>query len=52
MCADGDLYVAAIDDRVVLKIGSRFDMGDLAPSSEDYNVAATGKDYCIWEKKC
>jgi alpha-amylase len=49
--ADGDLYVACIDDRVLMKIGPRFDMGNLAPNLEEYSIAATGKNYCVWEKK-
>jgi alpha-amylase len=50
--AEADMYVATIDDKVVLKIGPRFDMGHLAPSEADYKIAAVGKDYCVWEKKC
>lgn len=50
--AEADMYVAHIDDKVVLKIGPRFDMGHLAPSEADYKIAAVGKDYCVWEKKC
>jgi len=49
--AEGDMYVAQIDDRVVLKIGPRFDMGHLAPNEGEYKIAAVGKDYCVWEKK-
>ncbi|KAJ7535987.1 hypothetical protein O6H91_12G052600 [Diphasiastrum complanatum] len=43
--AESDVYVAAIDERVVMKIGSRFDIGGLAPNPDEYQVAAVGKDY-------
>lgn len=29
--ADADMYVAIIDDKVTVKLGPRYDMGDLAP---------------------
>lgn len=51
LTAESDLYVAVIDDRVVLKIGPRFDMGDLTPNEGEYKIAAVGKNYCVWEKK-
>ncbi|KAH9572420.1 hypothetical protein CY35_02G148700 [Sphagnum magellanicum] len=51
VAAENDLYVATIDDRVVLKIGSCFDMGDLTPNPEEFNIAAAGKDYCVWERR-
>ena len=47
--AEDDLYVATIDDKVVLKLGSRQDLGELTPG-EDFKVAAFGSDYCVWEK--
>lgn len=49
-CAEHDLYVAKIDDRVILKMGPRYDIGDLAPNCDEYKIAAVGKDYCVWEK--
>lgn len=49
--AESDLYVATIDERVILKIGSRFDMGHLTPNAEEWQIAALGKNYCVWEKK-
>jgi hypothetical protein len=42
MTAESDLYVAKIDDKVILKIGPRFDMGHLAPNAE-YQICAVGK---------
>ncbi|BBM99917.1 alpha-amylase [Marchantia polymorpha subsp. ruderalis] len=51
MVADGDLYLAKIDDHVIVKLGPRFDLGESTPNAEEYSVAACGKDYCVWEKK-
>jgi alpha-amylase len=49
--AENDLYLAVIDEKVVVKLGFRHDIGDLAPSPEEYDMAACGKNYCVWEKK-
>jgi alpha-amylase len=46
--AEGDVYVATIDDRVITKIGPRYDVGSLIPSG--FSVAAHGDGYCVWEK--
>lgn len=51
LTAENDLYVARIDERVVVKLGFRHDIGDLAPSPEEYDIAASGQNYCVWEKK-
>ena len=48
LAADGDLYVAKIDDKVIVKIGSRYDVGNLIPS--DFHAVAHGNNYCVWEK--
>jgi alpha-amylase len=48
LVADADLYVAVVDEKVMVKIGTRYDMGDVVPS--DFHRAAHGKDYCVWEK--
>ncbi|ERM94081.1 alpha-amylase isozyme 3D [Amborella trichopoda] len=49
LAADSDLYVAAIDEKIYMKIGSRYEVGDLVPS--DFEVVMSGNDYAIWEKK-
>ncbi|KAK4796542.1 hypothetical protein SAY86_028868 [Trapa natans] len=51
VAADPDLYVAAIgdNDRIMMKIGSRYDVGSLVPGN--YQIATSGNDYCVWEKK-
>ncbi|WOL20228.1 hypothetical protein Cni_G29033 [Canna indica] len=49
LAADADVYVAMIDGKMISKIGSRLDLGNLIPS--DFHVAASGTDYCVWEKK-
>ncbi|CAM0876501.1 unnamed protein product [Alopecurus aequalis] len=48
LVADADLYVALVDDKVLVKIGTRYDVGNVVPS--DFHSAAQGKDYCVWEK--
>ncbi|KAL6858820.1 hypothetical protein ACP4OV_017822 [Aristida adscensionis] len=48
LVADGDAYVAVVDERVIVKIGTRYDVGNVIPS--DFHPAAHGKDYCVWEK--
>ncbi|GJN07780.1 hypothetical protein PR202_ga25641 [Eleusine coracana subsp. coracana] len=45
---DADAYVAEIDGKLIVKIGSRFDVGHLIPAG--FQVAAHGKDYAVWEK--
>lgn len=52
LVADGDLYMVSIDDnKLIVKIGPRFDIGGLAPSSQDFDIVAVGHEYCVWEKK-
>ncbi|KAG1652648.1 hypothetical protein FOA52_009211 [Chlamydomonas sp. UWO 241] len=51
LCADDDLYVARVGERLTVKLGPRIDIGDLKPKKEDGWVkAASGNDYAIWEK--
>ncbi|CAL5039760.1 unnamed protein product [Urochloa decumbens] len=45
---DGDAYVAQIDGKVIMKIGSRYDVSGLIPAG--YQVVAHGNDYAVWEK--
>ena len=48
--AEDDLYMAAIDERIVMKIGARYDVGKFLPPSPEFSVAIAGVDYCVWEK--
>lgn len=48
MTADADLYLAMIDGKIIVKLGSRYDIGNLVPSN--FKIVASGKDYCVWEK--
>ena len=45
---DADAYVAEIDGKVIVKIGSRFDCGNLIPTG--FQVVAHGDGYAVWEK--
>lgn len=47
LAADSDLYVAEIDNKIIVKIGPKMDLGNLIPSS--FRVAASGQDYAVWE---
>lgn len=49
IAAESDIYVAAIDERIVVKIGCRFEAAQFVPPS--YALAASGKDYAVWERK-
>ncbi|KAL3340465.1 hypothetical protein AABB24_028881 [Solanum stoloniferum] len=49
LAADSDLYVAMIDEKIIVKIGRKTDLGSLIPPN--YQVAASGQDYAVWEKK-
>lgn len=48
LASDSDLYVAAVDEKIIVKIGPRYDVGNLVPSG--YRIATSGNDYCVWEK--
>jgi alpha-amylase len=48
LVADGDLYVAVIDEKVIVKLGPRLDVSNLIPSS--FHGVAHGDNYCVWEK--
>ena len=49
LASDSDLYVAAIDGKIIMKIGPKLDLGNLVPSN--YQLATSGKDYAVWAKK-
>ncbi|XP_021773749.1 alpha-amylase-like [Chenopodium quinoa] len=49
MASDADLYVAMIDGKIIVKTGTRFDLGNLIPAN--FKVSTYGKDYCVWEKQ-
>ncbi|GLT46970.1 hypothetical protein SLA2020_206950 [Shorea laevis] len=49
LAADADLYVAAVDEKIMVKIGPKMDLGNLIPS--DFQVATSGNNYAVWEKK-
>lgn len=47
--AESDLYLAMIDDKVIIKIGPKADLGSLVPSN--FALAYSGLDCAVWEKK-
>lgn len=48
LASDADLYVAMIDDKIIVKIGPKLDLGNLIP--QNFKVATSGNDYCVWVK--
>lgn len=52
LAADHDMYVARIDDRVVIKMGPKVDMGDLVPNKADgwCSSSVKGNNFAVWEK--
>ncbi|GMP44226.1 hypothetical protein CsSME_00013261 [Camellia sinensis var. sinensis] len=48
MAADADLYVAMVDDKIIVKIGPKLDLGNLIPPN--FHVSTSGNDYAVWEK--
>ncbi|KAL9259243.1 Alpha-amylase-like protein [Drosera capensis] len=48
LAAEADAYVAMIDGKVIVKIGPKFDVGNLIPPG--FKVTISGKDYSVWEK--
>ena len=49
MASDADLYVAMIDEKIIVKTGSKYDVNNLVPSN--FKIATSGQDYCVWEKQ-
>ncbi|GAB4852143.1 hypothetical protein Ancab_016333 [Ancistrocladus abbreviatus] len=48
MASEADVYVAMVDQKIVVKIGPRYDVGSVIPPK--FKVAACGKDYSVWER--
>ncbi|KAB2635840.1 alpha-amylase-like [Pyrus ussuriensis x Pyrus communis] len=49
LAADADVYVASIDEKIIVKIGPKMDLGQLIPTN--FQVSTSGKDYAVWERK-
>ena len=43
------MYVARIGNAMI-KMGPRYDIGDLAPNKAERRKVQTGQDYAVWEK--
>lgn len=48
MIVDVDFYMVMIDEKIIVKIGIRYDVGNFILLN--YKVVVYGKDYCVWEK--
>ncbi len=49
LAAEADLYMAEIDNKIIVKIGPKQDLGNLLPPN--VQVATSGQDYAVWERK-
>lgn len=49
IAAEGGIYVASIDERIIVKIGPRNPVGNLVP--HNFKLVAQGRDYAVWERK-
>lgn len=49
LAAEADLYMAEIDNKIIVKIGPKQDLGNLLPPN--VQVATNGQDYAVWERK-
>ncbi|KAJ9166235.1 hypothetical protein P3X46_021013 [Hevea brasiliensis] len=49
LAAESDLYMAMINDNVIMKIVPKLDLGNLLPSN--FELATPGQDYAVWVKK-
>ncbi|GAB4852146.1 hypothetical protein Ancab_016336 [Ancistrocladus abbreviatus] len=48
LASEADVYVAMVDQKIVVKIGPRYDVSSVIPPK--FKVAAGGKDYSVWER--
>ncbi|XWS21195.1 hypothetical protein CRYUN_Cryun30bG0034500 [Craigia yunnanensis] len=66
MASDSDLYMASIDDKIIMKIGPALNSCSFLPITNleiiitmdlgnrvpsNYQLATSGNDYAVWEKK-
>lgn len=50
--ADSDIYVATIDDTLIVKLGPRYDVPDeLAYLFDGFDLATSGMDYAVWMRQ-
>ncbi|MQL00577.1 hypothetical protein EI005_25565 [Escherichia coli] len=49
LTVEADLYMAEIDNKIIVKIGPKQDLGNLLPPN--VQVATSGQDYAVWERK-
>ncbi|KAJ0747609.1 putative alpha-amylase [Helianthus annuus] len=49
LVCEAELYVAEIDEKIIVKIGPKMDVGNLIP--ENFKVATSGEKYAVWDKE-
>ena len=51
LVAEADLYVARVANRLVVKLGPRFETPpELLPREPEWTLAACGEDWAVWER--
>ncbi|XP_054796778.1 alpha-amylase-like [Prosopis cineraria] len=48
LAAEAEIYMAEIDEKMIMKIGSKMQPEGVVPSN--FRLAASGQDYAVWEK--
>ncbi|XP_076949334.1 alpha-amylase-like [Bidens hawaiensis] len=46
---EAELYVASIDEKIMVKMGPKMDLGNLIP--DNFQLATSGEQYAVWEKR-
>ena len=50
--ASSELYVANIDEKLIVKLGPRYDVPrELLPSEDEFELATSGDDYAVWMRR-
>lgn len=49
IAAESDIYVGSIDEKIIVKIGPRYNVSNLVP--HNFKLVAHGRDYAVWEMK-
>ncbi|XVE55904.1 hypothetical protein DITRI_Ditri03aG0194400 [Diplodiscus trichospermus] len=49
LASESDLYMASIDDKVIMKIGPKMDLGNLVPAN--YQLATSGDNYAGFNRE-
>jgi len=52
LAATNDLYVANIDDKLIVKLGPQYEMpAELLPNPDEFSLETSGDDYAVWMRR-